>query len=205
MELLLYALFAQVIGVLIYPILHDNPRLTTIFDRSMYVVVPLLILIQVLGHQIEHHGWAPVDILILMGVMALGILIPLGIEYLSHSIAPKTETLSVLAGFLGMGLHTILEGSSLNTDSSTIILPLVIHRLAVGLMIWWILYPRYGLTVAVIGIAGLMSTTLIGFFMADMIPHEFIGSDLFQAFVAGSLLHVVFNEHHYGNPHAHNH
>ena len=205
MELLLYALAAPVIGVLLYPVLHDNPRLTKTFDRSMYVVVPLLILTQVLGHQVEHNGWAPGGILVLLGVMVLGLLIPIGIEHISHNIAPKTEALSVIFGFLGLGLHALLEGSSLNTDSSTIIIPLAVHRLAVGLMVWWILYPRYGLPIAIIGIAGLLSTTLAGFFLADILPHGFTGSDLFQAFVAGSLLHVVFHEHHHGSPHAHDH
>lgn len=203
MELLLYALAAPVIGALLYPVLHDNPRLTKTFDRTMYVVVPLLILTQVFGHQIEHDGWAPAGILLLLGVMALGLLIPIGVERIFHNLAPKTEALSVIVGFLGLGLHALLEGSSLNTDSSTIIIPLVIHRLAVGLMIWWILYPRYGLAIAIIGIAGLLSTTLVGFFLADILPHGFTGSDLFQAFVAGSLLHVIFHEHHHGSPHAH--
>ncbi len=205
MELLAYALAAPVIGVILYPVLHDNPRLTKIFDRCMYVMVPFLVLTQVLEHQIEHHGWAPAGIFILLGVMVLGLLIPIGIEYLSHSIAPKTEALSVIAGFLGLGLHVLLEGSSLNTDSSTIIIPLTVHRLAVGLMIWWILYPRYGLPIAIFGIAGLLSTTLTGFFLANILPHGFAGSDLFQAFVAGSLLHVIFHEHYHGNPHAHDH
>ena len=202
---ILYALAAPVIGVILYPLLHDNPKLTRAFDRCMYVIVPLLVLTQVLGHQIQDHGWEPVGLLILLGVMALGILIPIGIEHVSHSIAPKTEGLSIIAGFLGLGLHALLEGSSLNADSPTALVPIVVHRVAVGLMIWWILHPRYGSFIAMFGIVGLLSATLAGFLLADLLPHDFTGSDLFQAFVAGSLLHVIFHERHHGSPHDHSH
>lgn len=202
MEPLFYALIAPVIGVLLYPVLHDNPKLTKTFDRSMHMVVPLLVLYQVLGHEIQLHGWNPMGILFLMGVMTAGFLIPIGAEHLSHTIAPKTEALSVIAGFLGLGLHALLEGAGLNTDSLTITAPLTAHRFAVGLMIWWILYPRYGLPIAITGIAGLLTTTLSGFFLADALPHGFTGSDYFQAFVAGSLLHVIFHERHHAHDHS---
>jgi hypothetical protein len=170
----------------------------------MYVVVPLLVLIQVFGHQIEHSGWELGSILTLMGAMALGLLIPIAIEHVSHGIARKTEALSIVAGFLGLFLHALLEGASLNTDQPITTLPIAIHRIAVGLMIWWILQPRYGSVIAIAGIAGFLVTTTTGFFLSGMLANEFVGSSYFQAFVAGSLLHVVFHESHHGSPHSHN-
>ena len=203
MEPVLYALATPVMGALLYPLLHDHPKLTRVFDRCMYVIVPLLVLSQVLGHEIAHHGWELAGILLLLGVMALGLLMPVGVEYVFHGIASKTEALSIIAGFLGLGLHALLEGASLSTDSPTAWIPIAVHRVAVGLMIWWILYPRYGLYIAMFGIAGLLSTTLAGFLLEGTLPHGFAGSDLFQAFVAGSLLHVIFHERHHGSPHDH--
>ncbi len=86
---LLYALGAPLIGALLYPVLHDQPKLTRVFDRSMYIVVPLIVLIQVFGHQIAHDGWKPISIMSLMGAMALGLLIPILIEHISRDIAKK--------------------------------------------------------------------------------------------------------------------
>ena len=181
MDPLLYALGAPVIGALLYPALHDQPKLTRFFDRSMYVVVPVLVLIQVFGHQIAHDGWKPISILSLVGAMALGLLIPISIEHISHGIAKKTEILSIVAGFLGLFLHALLEGVSLNTDQPITTLPIAIHRLAVGLMIWWILHPRYGTVIAMAGIAGLLVTTASGFFLSGILADEFVGSSYFQA------------------------
>lgn len=201
---LLYALGAPLIGALLYPVLHDQPKLTRVFDRSMYIVVPLIVLIQVFGHQIAHDGWKPISIMSLMGAMALGLLIPILIEHISRDIAKKTEILSIIVGFLGLFLHALLEGASLNTDQPITTLPIAIHRIAVGLMIWWILHPRYGTVIAMAGIAGLWLTTSAGFFLSGILAHEFAGSSYFQAFVAGSLLHVIFHESHHGSPHSHN-
>lgn len=204
MDPIFYALIAPVLGALLYPVLHDHPRFTRIFDGCMYVLVPVLVFTQIIGHYIEQNSWELGGILVLLGVMAIGLFLPIGIEHVFHHAAPKTEALSIIAGFLGLGLHALLEGSSLNTALPIITAPMIAHRLAVGLMIWWILQPRYGKFTAVLGIAGLLSATLTGFLLSDIfLPHGFTGSDFFQAFVAGSLLHVIFHERHHGSPHAH--
>jgi len=204
MDPIFYALIAPIIGVLLYPLLHDYPKFTRIFDRSMYIIVPLVVLSQVLGHQIKHNGWEPIGLLTLLGIMTLGLLLPIGIKYIFQGAASKTEALSVIVGFLGLGFHALLEGASLNTEEPTIMISIAVHRIAVGLTIWWILYPRYGLFISIIGVAGLLSATLAGFLLTDILLYEFAGSDFFQAFVAGSLLHVIFYEKHCESPHAYN-
>ncbi|MDE2770310.1 MAG: hypothetical protein OXI44_03910 [Bacteroidota bacterium] len=200
---LLYALIAPVVGAFLYPVLHDQPRLTRAFDRIMYVVVPLLVVIQVFGHEITHHGWEPIGFVSLMGAMAFGLLMPVAINHVSHGIAKKPGTLSIIAGLLGFFLHALLEGASLNTDQPINTLPIAVHRIAVGVMIWWILRPRYGAAIAMAGIAGLLVTTASGYFLSGVLANEFVGSSHFQAFVAGSLLHVIFHESRHGGPHSH--
>ncbi len=200
---LFYALAAPIIGVFLYPILHDNPKLTQTFDRCMYVGVPILILIQVFGHSISHHGWEWGGLFILGGVLALGLFLPIGIEKVFRNVSTQTEALSIIAGFLGVGLHALIEGASLNSDEPTTMIPIAVHRIAVGLMIWWILFPRYGLVIGINGIVGLLLATVCGFLLSDVLPQGFTGSDQFQAFVSGSLLHVIFHESYHGSPHAH--
>ena len=129
---LIFALTAPIIGVLLYPLLHDRLKFRRLFDRSMYVIVPVLVLSQVIGHEIAHSGWAPKIILILLGIMTLGIFIPIVIEHMYRQIAPTTEALSIIAGFLGLGLHALLEGASLNAETPTAMLPIMVHRLTVA-------------------------------------------------------------------------
>ncbi len=200
---LIGALGAPIVGALLYRILHDQPKLTRIFDLCMYIAVPGLVLWQVFGHMIEHHGWGSTKIWVSSLFMILGFALPILVEKLYHHAAPNVEKLSVLAGFSGLGLHAMLESVTLNAPDVFVSGPLILHRMVVGLMIWWVLYPRYGRWIGVIGIAGLLVVTLLGYLLAEILPDS--GGEYFQAFVAGSLLHVIFHERHHGDPHAHTH
>ena len=66
----------------------------------MYMVVPLIVLIQVFGHQIAQDGWKLISIMSLMGAMALGLLIPISIEHISRDIAKKLKYYPSLQDFL---------------------------------------------------------------------------------------------------------
>ena len=200
---LLGALGAPIVGALLYRFLHDQPKLTRVFDVGMYIAVPGLVLWQVFGHMIEHHGLNLTMISVSVLLMALGLAMPIVIEKIYHRAASKVEKLSVLAGFSGLGLHAMLESVTLDSPEMFVSGPLVLHRVMVGLMIWWVLYPRYGRWIAIVGIGGLLLVTVIGYLLADSLPNS--GGEYFQAFVAGSLLHVIFHERHHGEPHTHSH
>ena len=203
---LLAALATPIAGASLYRLLHDQPRLTRAFDIFMYIAVPLLVFWQIFGHVIEHHGWDVIYLLILFGIMALGFGLPITIEHLSHRTTHSVKVISVLAGFSGLALHAILEGISLQGETITITAPLLLHRIMVGLMLWWVLFPRYGRIPAVIGIAGLLAATTVGYFLAGLLPEAALSGtsgEFFQAFVAGALLHVVLHKNHNGNPHSH--
>lgn len=208
MGALFWALAAPVVGALLYRFLHDQPRLTRSFDITMYVAVPLLIVWQVFGHVIEHHGWEVPHLIMLLGVMGLGLGLPILIEHLYSQTKFSVELLSVLAGLTGLALHAVLEGISLNSDTIPITAPIIAHRLMVGLMIWWVLFPRYGQWPAAIGICSLLAATTMGFLLAGTLPEAALSGtsgEVFQAFVTGSLLHVVVHERFHGNPHDHSH
>ena len=206
MVVLLGALAAPVAGAVLYRFLHENPRLTRAFDLSMYMAVPLLIGWQVFGHIINQHGWDVAYILMMLGVMGLGFGLPILIERLYHQTKFGVELLSVLAGLMGLALHAVLEGISLQGEAITIAAPILLHRLMVGLMIWWVLFPRYGRWPAIAGICSLLVATTVGFSLGGILPEAMLhgtSGEIFQAFVAGSLLHVVLHESYHGSPHDH--
>ncbi|MDE2732473.1 MAG: hypothetical protein OXM02_02460 [Bacteroidota bacterium] len=206
MVVLLGALVAPVVGAILYRFLHNSPRLTRAFDLSMYLTVPLLIGWQVFGHVVDHRGWDAAYILMMLGVMGLGFGLPILIEHLYHQTRFSVELLSVLAGLTGLAFHAVLEGISLQGEIITITAPILLHRLMVGLMIWWVLFPRYGRWPAAAGIGSLLAATTIGFSLGGMLPEAMLhgtSGEMFQAFVAGSLLHVVLHESAHGSPHDH--
>ncbi len=161
----------------------------------MYVSVPAL----VIWHVME-HGWAEYG-LVLFGVLALGLAVPLVVERISHSLAPHTDNLALIVGFSGLALHVSLEGAALVPEGTGFKAAVVLHRLFVGMMVWWLLRPRHGFRIASLGIIAIVSLTVVGYAMGTQWFGG--GTELYQAFVGGSLLHVVFHQSRHDHTHTH--
>jgi len=189
-------LASPVVGAMLYTWLHDRSRATRLVDRSMLIIIPALIIWQVVP-----HGWASYKFWAIVS-LAAGAALPTLFEHAFQRLRPHTDNLALLAGFSGLFLHAFLEGAAIVPEppGSGLVLAIAIHRVPVGLMIWWLLRPRHGFKIASLGIAGLLTTTTAGFAIAawsfdtGQISHDHGMVDLFQAFVGGSLLHVVFHQ-----------
>ena len=132
------ALAAPVIGAVLYGWLHDRPGAVRIFDSVMYVAVPALVAWQVLP-----HAWAEYGVLAIL-VLAAGMGTPALIERTSHALAPHTDNLALVGGLSGIALHAFLEGAALTPNGASVTAAVILHRIPVGLVIWWMLRPRHG-------------------------------------------------------------
>lgn len=185
------ALLAPVAGVLLYIWLHNRPQTMQLIDMIVFVALPLLVL-----WQIFPHVWFERQIAPLIAVIAGGGILYL-IEKISHRLAHHTDNLTILLGVASMVLHALLEGGALMpaTASAPFAFAVVLHRVAVGLLIWWLLEPRHGFVVAIAGVGAILLATMIGFAAGtEILPNEHSVLEIYQAFVAGSLLHVVFHQ-----------
>lgn len=162
----------------------------------MYIAVPALVIWQVVP-----HAWADYGILVLV-VLALGIGVPTLIERISASLASHTDKVALLVGLSGLALHAFLEGAALIPGETGIVPAIILHRVLVGLTIWWLLRPRHGFGGASLGIATILVATAAGYGVgAQLFAHG--GAELYQAFVGGSLLHVVFHKGRHDHRHKH--
>jgi zinc transporter ZupT len=191
---LIAALAAPAAGPVLYGLLHDRPRAARLLDGSVYFIVPLLVCWQVVPGAWEHRSALP------LFAVGAGMLIPAWMERVSHALRHHTAAAALLVGLSGLLLHSLLEGAALTplgtTSTVALSLALTLHRIAEGLVVWWVLRPRYGATVALAAVAALLITTMAGYalglgLLADV---DRIGVELYQAFVAGSLMHVVFHQ-----------
>jgi len=193
------ALAAPVVGALLYRWLHERPGTVRLVDRFMYVVVPALVLWQVLPHAWAEHGALAVV------ALAAGVSTPALIERASHAAAPHADSVALLAGLSGLALHASLEGAALAPEESDIALAVILHRVPVGLVIWWMLEPRYGFVGGALGIGAIVAATVLGYAVGSTVIAAGGGVELYQAFVGGSLVHVVFHQSrhdhsHHGHP-----
>ncbi len=184
------SLVAPVAGACLYRWLHDRPSVVSYFDGFMYVCIPALVVWQVLPHAWADHGVLAIAVLVLgMGTPAL-------IERLSHSFASHTDTLALLAGLSGLSLHAFLEGAAFASEVARVGIAVILHRIPIGLMIWWLLRPRYGFRGASLGIGAIVAATIAGYLIGARLfgDDQGGGAVLYQAFVGGSLLHTVFHQ-----------
>lgn len=190
------ALLAPVLGAFMYVLLHDRPRRKRLFDGLMYLAVPVLVVWQVLPHAWAESGlWT-------IAVFLLGMVLPAEIERRSKSLAPHTDHVALLVGISGLSLHALLEGAALASPSASLSGAVILHRIPVGLAIWWLVRPRYGFRSASLGIGLILVGTLAGYIVGTrLVEDSFGGVDLYQVFVGGSLLHAVFHQ----GRHSHRH
>ena len=202
MGYLIVALAAPAAGPALYRLLHERPRAARLLDGVMYWVVPVLV-----AWQIVPDAWERRSVLPLVAVAA-GVMIPTWIERASHALRHRTDAAALVVGISGLVLHSLAEGAALAPleapgPAVAFAAAVTLHRVAEGLVVWWLVRPRYGVGAATAGIALLLVATLtgLGLGLELLAGVEGTGAGLYQALVAGSLVHVVFHQGRHDHTH----
>ena len=201
MTYLIAASAAPIAGPLLYWALHDHPRAVRAVDGFVYVAVPAL-----LGWQVLHLALEQSTLLVL-GAAAAGIAVPSLAEQVSHALHRHTDKLALLMGVSGLVLHALLEGAALVPGEAGVApafgVAVVLHRIPVSLVVWWLVRPRYGAFLAAAGVLSIVVVTVAGYALGAEVLEAVhgAGGDLYQAFVSGSLVHVVFHQGRHDHTH----
>lgn len=209
MGYLIAATAAPVLGPVLYRVLHPHPRAVGFVDGFVYIAVPSLV-----AWQVVQHTWGAMSVVPLSVVVA-GFFVPTLIERASQGLAEQTDNLAIVVGLSGVALHALLEGAAFGRPGAiddAFGLAVVLHRIPIGLVIWWLIRPRFGQAAAALGVAAIVLATLAGFALgAELLTGAHgMGAELYQLFVSGSLVHVVFHQgrhdhahHRHDHPHDH--
>ena len=165
-------------------------------DGFVLCTVGALLIVDVLPETWERSGWP-----VLLAV-ALGLVGPTLLERYLHNAARAVHTAALSVGVLGLALHAALDGVVLaqgpDAASEGLALAVLVHRLPEGLTIWWLLSPGYGPRVAGAVLALVAAATATGLFGAHHVAMLGHSAEVgwVEAFVSGSLLHVVLHRPH---------
>lgn len=205
MGYLIAALVAPVLGPVLYRSLHEHPTAVRFVDGFVYLAVPLLVAWQVLP-----HAWAERS-LVTVAALGIGFLMPAVLERLSHTLEHRADNVALVGGLSGLVMHAVLEGAAFVPLEGAVATPfalaVILHRIPVSLVIWWLICPRFGSIAAAAGVGSIVVGTLAGYGLGV----EFLGTvhgptvELYQAFVSGSLVHVVFHQGRHDHQHDHDH
>ncbi|MCL1144266.1 metal transporter [Shewanella gaetbuli] len=193
-------LFASCIALLFGPLFYryfsSGSGLQKGLDGFIFVSLGGLVLVHILPELLEHGGF------ITLLFVILGLWGPTASERVFHRYSDLTHNITLILGIGGLLLHTITDGGAMvisQQDNSPILaLGIILHRLPVGLAIWWLLKPQVGTLWASVVLVTMMALTAVGYFAGEQLIHQLsIENTVYlQAFVTGSILHVVLHQPH---------
>ncbi len=194
--MLILSVLALVIGPWLFRLFATRQHFFRLMDGFVVVVITGIVMLEVLPELLEH---IPVSGIV---CLMLGFAGPTILEHLFHKAARRVHRTALLIGVAGIVVHTIVDGMvlfELPAFSGTLLgLGVILHRLPVGITIWWLMEPRYGKKGAWAVLGLMIAGTVAGFFMGS--GSEFINSTegalWLKAFVAGAILHVVVHRPH---------
>lgn len=193
MTLLLLSIAALLAGPLIVGLVGLRPGLRRGLDGYVLVTVAGLVVLHLLPPALSDAG--PLGWI----ALAAGLLTPWLIERrMNTPDGPHTGATLFAVG--GLALHALLDGAALAGPHEThghahgsLALAVIVHRLPMGLLIWWAVSEVAGRR-AVIGMLALMTAaTVAGFALGEAVLSGLSSraTAVFIALVAGALLHVV--------------
>lgn len=197
MTALFASIFALALGPLIYQTFGPMRRTDRIVSGFILVVIASTLLVEVIPEAYDEIGYLSI-ILALIGFSG-----PTLIEKLFTRAANQTHSITILLGITGLIFHACLDGAALQTEGTghqheNLSLAIILHRLPVGLTIWWLLKPLIGEKFALLTLFTMAVATIGGFYLSVPLYQTISGSSfiMLQAFISGSLMHVILHKPH---------
>lgn len=204
-------LSASLVPLLLGPLVARKAEASTFFalalDRFVTLAVGGSMVLHVLPE--AYHGaggWS-------LPAAAAGFLLPFGIHRWWHHRNGDSRGHLFWLAFLGLALHAALDGVALfaplahrveevghhhaSVTGTALALAVILHRLPMALAIWWLARPVLGQRSAIRLLGGIALATVVGFLFAGPLWRSLpeVGIALFEAMVAGMLLHIVIDHH----------
>ena len=195
--LLVASIVALALGPPLLRLARGSGWALRLLDGFIYVAIGGLVLLHVLPDAVHHSGWWA---LLAAGVGLVG---PTQIEHRLERSAKQAHAAALFLACVALGLHGLMDGVALAASGDARLveglgLAVVLHRLPVGLTLWWLIEPAKGARTAIWVLVAMALATVLGFALGGSAEGA-MGSPLmglFYAFVGGSLLHVVLHRPH---------
>ena len=186
--LLALSIAALLLGPVVYMLGVRLPAARQILDGFIFITIAGIVAVHIIPEALARGGNPAIAFLL------LGIAFPMVIERVVHEKFAAAHGFVLALAALGLVIHSILDGIALlPTQNAELGYAVVLHRLPVGMAIWWSLRPNLGLTAAVAAFAMIIVATSASFVVGAPIVElaETRSIAWLQAFVSGSLIHIV--------------
>ena len=198
----LLSTLALLLGPFVYAAGRRQPVAREVLDGFVLITVAGIVCVYIVPEAILRGGTIAIVSLL------LGLLFPVAIERAFRHSIREAHVLIVLLAALALVVHAVIDGIALLPADTAVAaaagvlgfnggnelaLGVILHRLPVGMAIWWSVRPTFGSATALATFALIILATGASYFIGgDVVAWaETREAAVFQAFVAGSLVHVV--------------
>ena len=194
MPYLIAALAALAAGPLLETGAGHRRGFIPVLNGLVMAAIPGLIFLEFVPSAIGAGDWW-----VLLALL-LGLALPVAVE----KTVPRARAhqWALLAGLSGFACHAALDGLALAALPAgappSFPLAAVLHRLPVGVAVWWLVAKEIDRRAGIAALAGLMLATVGGYAFGAAAGQVVPGSgllSLYQAAVGGSLVHVAVHRH----------
>jgi len=207
--LLAASIAALIIGPVLFQITRADSRTLGFLEGFTFITIAGLLCFSILPQAIGVGG------AVAWMFAGLGLLFPIGLERLFHHLARQVHFVILLVGVTGLAVHAAIDGVALavggldtpvdierwwrlghREGGDDLAFAVILHRFPLGLAVWYLLAPTLGRVSALVVLGVLSGGTLIGFLLGPELISTTQGAGIawFQAFVAGSILHIIIYE-----------
>jgi len=185
---LILSIAALLLGPIIYALGRRNHVARQILDGFIFITIAGIICVDIIPEALTSGGTLAIAFLV------LGIAFPIIIERGFRGALHEAHVLVLVVAALGLVVHAIIDGIALlPTRGGDLAHAVILHRLPVGMAIWWSLRPNLGLPVAIAAFVTISAATTASYVLGAPVVElaEAQSIAFVQAFVSGSLIHVV--------------
>lgn len=196
---LILSLFALALGPIIYGACRHIDVVRSAFDGLLFVTIAGIVVVHIVPDVYGTAGLA--SIAFLLAGVALAFFVG---RWPGIGNSDKYSWIIYL-GAIGLIVHAIMDGIALlPTDhmqesvlsdfrSNQLALGVILHRIPVGMAIWWTIRPHLGKTAALGALALIAVATSAAYLFGEPVLALMEAKSIayFKAFVAGTLLHVI--------------
>lgn len=182
------SIVALLLGPVIYGLSQRNRVARQVLDGFIFITIAGIICVNIIPEALAVGGTLAVIFLV------VGIAFPVIMEHGFRGALHEAHVVVLILAALGLIIHAIIDGIALlPAQGSDLAHAVILHRLPVGMAIWWSLRPSLGTSVAVAAIVTISLATALSYLLGAPVVElaEAKSLALVQAFVSGSLIHIV--------------
>lgn len=182
------SILALLLGPVIYALSRKNHIAREILDGFIFITIAGIICVNIIPEALAIGGTLALLFLV------FGLAFPVVVEHGFHSALHEAHIVVLVLAALGLVIHATIDGIALlPAQGNDLAHAVILHRLPVGMAIWWSLRPTLGTSVAVGAIVVISLATALSYVLgAPMVElAEARSLAMVQAFVSGSLIHIV--------------